>query len=378
MRLLQDAQDPTNMNFISITYTQKPDFDQPLAWLHRVRAYIGILEALSQSYSVISIDRINYQGDLFRNGVQHHFPDFGEGRFSAALKLNRRAGRMMPDIVLVQGMIFPLQVILLRIQLGRKVKILVQNHAERPGRRHHRLLQTIADLFIDAYLFTAKEMGADWVRKHIIRRPEKIRQVMEASSVFSPGDSRTARTRLGVTGDPVFLWVGRLNDNKDPLTVVKAFLSFADRHSTARLYMLFHSRELQPDIEDLLDATPGGREKIVLVGEKTHTEMEEWYHAADYIISGSHYEGSGIAVCEAMSCGCIPVLTDILSFRMMTGDGACGILYPAGNAGALALALEQITAENTTIERQRVLQQFRKELSFGAIADRIQAIAASL
>lgn len=366
------------MNLISLTYTKKKDFDQPLAWLHRVRLYIGILEELSQSYSVISIDRINYQGDLFRNGVQHHFPDFGEGTFSAALKLNRRASRMMPDIVLVQGMIFPLQVILLRIQLGRKVKIIVQNHAERPGRRHHRLLQTMADPFIDAYLFTAKEMGADWVRKHIIRRPEKIRQVMEASSVFRPGDSRTARTRLGITGDPVFLWVGRLNDNKDPLTVVKAFLSFAEWHSTARLYMLFHTRELQPDIEAILDSTPGGREKVMLVGEKTHTEIEQWYHAADYIISGSHYEGGGIAVCEAMSCGCIPVLTDILSFRMMTGDGACGILYPAGNIGALTLALEQITAEDTTVEKQKVLQQFRKELSFGAIADRIHAIAASL
>src|SRR6202000_102264 len=147
---------------------------------------------------------------------------------------------------------------------------------------------------------------------------------MDASSLFKPMPRGEAAALTGVTGSPAFLWVGRLDENKDPLTVVRAFLQFAAIRPGARLFMIFHTRELLEAIEGLLGDEPGDRKSIVLVGEKRHEEMEAWYNSSDYIVSGSHYEGGGSAVCEAMSCGCIPVLTDILSFRKMTGHGACG------------------------------------------------------
>ena len=364
------------MIFVFITYTRKAQFNDPLTWLHRVRAYIGLPEALAQKNTVISIDRINYTGDITVNGVRHFFPDTGNGVFSSAWRLNNHAKSFQPDIIIVQGMIFPLQVLLLRLQLGRKVRIIVQNHAEKAGKGRRGLLQRLADPAINAYLFTAKEMGQDWLDQRIIRHPDKIRQVMEASSGFTPGDSHIARTTLGLAGDPIFLFVGRLDANKDPLTVANAFLQF--RHPSAKLYMLFHTRELLPDLMALLETTPGAKEKIILIGEKSHEEMEQWFRASEYIISGSHYEGGGIAVCEAMSCGCIPILTDILSFRMMTGNGACGILYPPGDPKALLSALQQITAKDKAAEKQNTLAQFQKELSFQAIADAIHDIAASL
>src|ERR1700756_818137 len=67
----------TNMKFVSITYTRKAQYSDPMAWLHRVRAYIGLLEALAQKDTVISIDRINYTGDITVNNVRHIFPDTG-------------------------------------------------------------------------------------------------------------------------------------------------------------------------------------------------------------------------------------------------------------------------------------------------------------
>jgi glycosyltransferase involved in cell wall biosynthesis len=366
------------MKFVSITYTKKSQFSEPGAWLQRIRAYLGVLEALGKQHSIISVDRINYKGEVFLNGVLHHFPDFGDNRLVVPWKLNRYAGSQEPDIVLVQGMLSPLQVILLRIQLGRKVGIIVQNHAEKPGRWHHRLLQQLADPFIDAYLFTAKEMGDEWVNRHIIRRPGKIWEVMEASSDFALMDRQEARALTGVRGEPVFLWVGRLDPNKDPLTVIRAFLQFAAIRPPARLYMIFHTKELLPAVEALLDQEPGSRESVILAGEKQHGEMAEWYNSADYIVSGSHYEGSGVAVCEAMSCGCIPVLTDILSFRKMTGDGSCGILFCPGDEKSLLAAFIRATELDRVVEREKVLQQFRSALSFEAIAESIHTVATSL
>jgi glycosyltransferase involved in cell wall biosynthesis len=85
-----------------------------------------------------------------------------------------------------------------------------------------------------------------------------------------------------------------------------------------------------------------------------------------------------VAVCEGMSCGCIPILTDILSFRTITGMGSCGALYEAGNARALEEALMRISRTDREKEREKVISRFREHLSFEAIAARIGEVAESL
>jgi glycosyltransferase involved in cell wall biosynthesis len=210
-----------------------------------------------------------------------------------------------------------------------------------------------------------------------ISSSRKIHEVMEVSSVFSPMDKELARDHTGVQGEPVFLWVGRLNENKDPLTVVKAFLRFAEIKPSAHLYMIYHTEELLEEINELLRASPQKR-NVTLVGQVPHEKLQCWFSSADVILSGSYYEGSGTAVCEAMSCGCMPVVTDIASFRMITDHGKCGLLCEPGNEEALLCALKQ-TLEIDMTEKQRLsLDFFKTNLCFEAIAGKIQAIASSL
>ncbi|MDR3711704.1 MAG: glycosyltransferase family 4 protein [Puia sp.] len=366
------------MTIVFVSYINTPEFDQPEQWIDRIGGYTGILEALSERYTVISIEQIRYQGIFRQNGVQYHFLDFGKKELTFPRQLHRYVKNCNPDIVVVHGILFPLQVLQLRVQLGRSARIIVQNHAEKPATGAKKWLQKMADRCIDAYLFTAREMGEEWVRQGIIRKRTKIREVMEASSSFRPADKIQARNVTGVTGHPVFLWVGRLDYNKDPLTVVRAFLKFTRSFPNARLYMLYHERELLSELEELLRSDGADRGSVVLVGRKPHEEMIHWYNASDYILSGSHYEGSGVAVCEAMSCGCIPVVTDILSFRKMTADGDCGALYEPGNEIALQIALFKTLFKNQENERRKTLRQFQSELSFEAIARHIHRIVESL
>lgn len=366
------------MKFISLTYTKKSKFTRPDAWLQRIGAYLGVLEALSKHHSVISIDRIGYSGDVLQNGVRHLFPDYDGNRLIIAVRLNRYAKTMKPDIVLIQGICFPLQVILLKLQLGRKAKIIAQHHAEIPFTGIKKVIQQLADRCIDAYLFSSLDLGESWVRKGNLRSPEKIHEVMEVSSAFTTIQRSQALAATGAKGHPVFLWVGRLDNNKNPLMVINAFLRFAAALPTARLYMLYHTTELLDDIERLLNTSPRGREAIVLVGRRPHAELQNWYSSADFLISGSWYESGGTAVCEAMSCGCIPILTNIFAFQAVTADGQCGRLYEPGNEDALLTALHQAAQSDATEERRKVLQQFRAELSFEAIANKIQKVAVSL
>ncbi|MES2418173.1 MAG: glycosyltransferase family 4 protein [Bacteroidota bacterium] len=363
------------MRLVLASYVYSKAFNEPEAWLNRINASIGALEKMAKTNEVISIEQINYEGKLKKNGVQYYFKRYPKNalRFFP-LKLNLYIKNLNPDVVIIQGLHFPLQVILLRSLLGHKVKILAQHHAEKPFKGgYKRKLQQWADRGIAAYLFASRPMGLTWVDAGNLKSPSKIYEVMELSSTFYPIEKAEALQNTKISGAPVFLWVGRLNANKDPLTVVGAFLKFATKNPLAKLYMIYQTSELLPEIEQIL-AFHAFAKNVVLIGKIPHAELHYWFNSATYIISGSHYEGSGTAVCEAMSCRCVPIVTDIFSFRMITDYGKCGLLYAAGDQQALLTALNQ-TGQLDIAEKQRQsLAYFKSNLSFEAIATKIEDI----
>jgi glycosyltransferase involved in cell wall biosynthesis len=360
------------MKYVFAGYVYTGDFNSPEAWLERIKAYTGILEALAKHNTVISIQRIDYEGEYHKAGVKYYFKRFRPSYFQS--QLHQFIKNLGPDVVVVQSFNHPFEVMQLGFSLGKSVKIIIHNHAEQPFTGIKKYLQRMADRYIDAYLFASDNMGLGWVQNGNISSADKIHEVMEVSSVFSPMDKRTARQKTGITSGLIFLWVGRLNENKDPLIVLRAFLEFARLERSAKLYMIYHTEELLKEMKKLIGNSPE-KEAVTLIGRVPHKELQYWFSSADIILSGSHYEGSGTAVCEAMSCGCMPIVTDIDSFRMITDKGRCGLLYQAGNAEALLDALYQIN-QIDIVEKQRAsLEYFRSNLSFEAIALRIQEIA---
>lgn len=366
------------MKIINVGYTHTASYTNPEQWLRRISFHTGILEQLATRHSVESIEQISYSGLLDKKGVKYHFVDFKNAGSHFPFRLNNYIKKLKPDVVLVNGFIFPLQTMLLRLALGSRVKIAVINHAEKPATGRRKFLQRLADKCVDLYFFTSKEMGAIWVQQGIIAHENKIAEVMEASSSFSVMKGQEAKAITRVTGKPVFLWVGRLDVNKDPLTALRAFEKFIRQQPMAKLYMIYHTEELLEEIKQMLQQNHALHEAVVLVGKVTHDEMQYWYSSADFIISASHYEGSGVAVCEAMSCGCVPILSNIPSFRMMTANGACGFLYEPGNAAALLKILVHTTGLDMEREKEKVLRQFRQTLSFEAIAKKMEQAITSL
>ncbi|MDB5144192.1 MAG: glycosyltransferase family 4 protein [Mucilaginibacter sp.] len=365
------------MKFVLTSYVFTKEYNRPETWIDRIKAYTGILEALAKNNQVISIEQIDYEGEYKKDGVQYYFKRFSPRGLLFPWKLHGFIKRQKPDIVVIQSLHYPLQIIQLRLRLGGKVKIIIQNHAEKPFTGIKKYLQKLADRCTDAYLFASHDMGIEWVETGNLASTGKIHEVMEVSSVFSPMDRAIARQRTGVSDGLIFLWVGRLNDNKDPLTVLKAFLQFAATQPSARLYMIYHTEELLVEVRQLLDQSPQ-KNKVTLVGRVQHMDLQYWYNSADVILSGSHYEGSGTAVCEAMSCGCMPVVTDIFSFRMITDDGRCGLLYEPGDEVGLLDALLQTQQLDIKEKQKASLEYFRSNLSFEAIAQKIQEVATSL
>ena len=366
------------MKIVSTSYSKTPEFIDPQNWLKKISFYTGILEELAKQHAVTSIERINYEGEYDQNGVHYYFINLKKKVVHFPFRMHRLIKKLKPDAVFVNGFIFPLQIIQLRMKLGRQVRIIILHRAEKPFTGLKRWFQKVADKCIDAYLFASAEFGNDWIKKGIIRDHKKIHEIMQASSVFHPEERSIARRSLNIQGSPVFLWVGRLEKNKDPITVVKAFIQFLERQPSARLYMIYQEQQLLQEITQLVETSQRTKESIKLVGKISHSELQQWFNSADFFISGSHYEGGGTAVSEAMSCGCIPVLTNIISFRKITGPGKCGLLYEAGDDRDLLAALLKTPELDLEKERTKTLQQFREELSFEAIAKKINCLVTSL
>jgi glycosyltransferase involved in cell wall biosynthesis len=220
-------------------------------------------------------------------------------------------------------------------------------------------------------------MSEAWKRKKIITNNSKVHEVMEASSVFFHRQSSSEK-RTSASGNPIFLWVGRLDQNKDPLTVVRSFLRFSLQRPEAKLFMIYHQDELLNQLEKEVAIHPNGPGVVQFIGKVEHEAMQYWFNSAEFIISGSQYEGSGVAVCEAMSCGCVPILTKIDAFKKLTANGSCGFLYEAGNQEELLPILLNTNKLDMEYEKQKVLNQFDSSLSFTAIAGKIEEIALSL
>lgn len=366
------------MNIVSTSYANTTEYTEPGKWLERISFYTRLLEELAKQYQVESIEQINYKGVIKKNEVTYHFLNFKKKKLLFPTRLHHYIKKLRPDILFVNGFIFPFQIIQLRKTLGNDVKIIVLHRAEKPFNGIKGYLQKVADRSVDAYLFVSKEFGDEWIAKGIFKDNRKIHELMQSSSTFHREDKTEAKKTLNINCDSPLLWVGRLNTNKDPITVVKAFKDWLPYNPRAKLYMIYQTDELLQEVKKIIETDTKLSEAIVLIGKVEHRQLQAWYNAADFFISGSHYEGSGIAACEAMSCGCIPILTDIISFRKMTGPDKCGFLYQPGNADHLLSVLLKTKEIEIKLESEKVLRQFKEELSFEAIASKIKRVIDSL
>src|SRR5690606_29135088 len=95
--------------------------------------------------------------------------------------------------------------------------------------------------------------------------------------------------------------------------------------------------------------------------------------AADLFVLGSHREGSGYSVIEALACGLPPVVTDIPSFRALTGQARVGRLWTCGDARSLRESLLSIAPQLGPELRAMTRQHFEAELSFAAVGSKLKS-----
>jgi len=363
-----------------------PGLGDEAAVFERYSTLVGWSEAIREAGvdEVVVVQRFHRESTVTRNGVTYRFcRDSGSPRLSSwstSPSVTHAITVLQPDVVHVNGLGFPIQTWRLRQRIRRSAVFVVQDHASGAPRgsrvdwpaRIRNALRRRAMQEVDAFFFTAAEQAEPWKETGLIGDGQRIVAIAEGSTNMRPIARDEARTVSRVDGNPAVLWVGRLNANKDPLCVVDACgLAMADRPDLT-LTMVYSEADLLPAITERLKRHAALAPRVRLVGLVPHDRLAHFYSASDVFVLGSHHEGSGYALIEACACGLPPAVTDIPSFRALTGRGAAGRLWPVGNAHACAAAILSVDA-NRSLERSRVRDHFDRALAWRAIGREARA-----
>lgn len=332
----------------------------------------AVAEATVEAGLELSIVQASHgRAQFTRRGVRYHFVPVARRGVFAPWQLRRAVAALVPDLVHLNGLDFPVHA---RLLSRLTAPVVVQDHASRPTGRRIGRLRHWGHARAAAALFTAEAQAMPFIAAGQLPAGLPVFALPESSSGFTPGDRAEARAQTGVHGDPAILWVGRLDANKDPLTAVEAFRRARERLPGAELWCVHGTNTMLPELERHLASDPALAPHVHLLGRVPHDDIERLCRACDLLLATSHREGSGYALIEALACGLPPVASDIAPFRALIGDLEQSRFAPPGDAAAFAEGLIALAHASSGRGRAAVRQHFDAHLAFPVIGRRLVEI----
>ncbi|MCP4642132.1 MAG: glycosyltransferase family 4 protein [bacterium] len=173
--------------------------------------------------------------------------------------------------------------------------------------------------------------------------------VDDSVAAVEPSEARDRlREQYGIDS-PYILFVGTLEPRKNIPTLVEAFAKLAKELP----HQLVLVGGLGWNTEPILRAieTGGCRDRIVRPGYVPAEDLPLFYSGADVLALPSHYEGFGLPLLEAMTCGCPVVAANNSSIPEVVGDAA--LMHDADDAAGLANALRRVLTEDSLADALR-------------------------
>jgi glycosyltransferase involved in cell wall biosynthesis len=328
------------------------------------------------------LGRFRRDEDLERGGVRYYFRADAPDRLRASpltrpVGLYRLLHQLAPDVVHVNGFVFPAQVAEMRWRLPSATALVVQHRGDRPHGTWLKWAQRATRSCIDGFLFSVDGIADEWRASGAVGPRQPVLPVLGNSSTLRPVARGEARRDTGMFGEPALLWVGRLHWRKDPRLAFDAFDRARASLPDPQLFVVFQEDPLLSDLRALCASRPGLAERVHFVGAVPHEGLARWFSAADLFITTSPAEGSNVALVDALACGLMPVCSDNPANRFATGSGEAGVLFLYGDTGNGAEAIVEAAARvarDGEAGRARLRAHFDAHLGWPVVAR--QAVSA--
>jgi glycosyltransferase involved in cell wall biosynthesis len=205
-------------------------------------------------------------------------------------------------------------------------------------------------------IVTVSHFSKAEIVRHMGMAPERIEVVHEAADpryVHRPGSAVPERFRAQL-GLPFVLYVGSVEPRKNLATLVDAFAALpAPLRQRSALAIAGGSGWKNSAVYEAVERH-GLREQVHLLGFVTDEELVALYNACTVFCYPSLYEGFGLPVAEAMSCGA-PVITSRVSSLPEVGGEAVRYVDEPRDAAALSAELREVLEDTGLRERLRAL-----------------------
>jgi glycosyltransferase involved in cell wall biosynthesis len=166
------------------------------------------------------------------------------------------------------------------------------------------------------------------------------------STVFVPSPSESSREstrdalrrRIGMPpGAPLLVFVGRLDQQKDPLLLIES-LGLAVAAAPNLHLAIVGDGVLRSRVEEAVRAL-GLVTHVHFLGVRPPLKIAEILRAADIYVLSSAYEGMPIALLEALATGLPVVSTDVGEVRLVVREGVNGQISTARDPRSFADAI---------------------------------------
>ncbi len=195
-------------------------------------------------------------------------------------------------------------------------------------------------------------------------------------TMFRPLDQQAVRDKLGINGEKVLLYVGRIEPLKGLELLIHATAQI-DSEQAVRVLVVGGGLEHDPEVERMRDLARDLEiaEVVDFVGRVDHEELPVYYNAADVCVVPSFYESFGLAALESMACGTPVVATRVGGLSTIVQHGRTGYLKPWRCPEAFAGSLEMIIS-NKGLQQSMGLAARRRaeEMSWDAVAARVAEV----
>ena len=169
------------------------------------------------------------------------------------------------------------------------------------------------------------------------------------------------------TGEPSFLYVGRIKRYKGLETAVRAF-DIARRSNERMVFNIAGTGDDRRRLERLA-ASLGLSESVRFLGYVAEDRKRELLRSSWGVVFPSEKEGWGITNVEAAACGTPAVASNSPGLRESVRDGETGLLVEHGNARKLAEAMLRLAGDRELVERLGVgARRFAETLSWDRTA----------
>ena len=165
--------------------------------------------------------------------------------------------------------------------------------------------------------------------------------------VFRPLNQKAVRSSLGLNGEKILLYVGRVEPIKGLDLLVE---TAAQMDSEDGVRMIVVGADVNGDREmdrvRQLAREKDLEDKIDFVGQVDHDDLPLYYNAADVCVVPSYYESFGLVALESMACGTPVVATRVGGLSTNIHHGRTGYLKSWRCPEAFANSVEMIISSN--------------------------------